>query len=112
MSGWFDTTVSYRSLSLLCLTNDAGEKDVVGFKPLYLFDFKMFYIIPVCFERLSGSKVACESEYLFIIFFVTLSPHHGVGVANTGRYSQWKRERKESVRSALCIAMQLFRFDS
>ena len=24
---------------ILCLTNDAGEKDVVGFKPLYLFDF-------------------------------------------------------------------------
>lgn len=24
---------------ILCLTNDADEKDVVGFKPLYLFDF-------------------------------------------------------------------------
>lgn len=87
-SSRFDSGFLHRDNSHLCLINDAGEKDAVGFKPLYLFDFKMFYIIPVCFERLSGSKVACESEYLFIIFFVTLSPYHGVGVANTGMRSR------------------------
>lgn len=66
----FESGFLHRDNSHLCLTNDAGVKDTVGLKSLYLFGFKCSTIIPKCFDRLFGSEIARESCLSFMSCFI------------------------------------------
>lgn len=52
----FESGFLHRDNSQLCLTNDAGEKDAVGLKSLYLFDLNVLHLSRCALNGYPGAK--------------------------------------------------------